>query len=518
MGACMHPTSVVASLHDDKAKINVEELQSGGEYPASQEEAIRNSQRNGKAVLKNARDIDEISTDAPSLDELAPSYSRPASEPAVRTTEDPEALEVLKAEVSNLLENLDKREVCVNIPERLQNYSILAQVPIEQKLRTVEIARQFERLDRAMGSMCGMAVGDGMGHMFEFLPAQDEPRGTYFSLKNMRFYGESNTFGLQYGQWTDDASMGLCMADSLILQRGYDGSDIRARFWCWWNRGYNNAFRLDKTRRSPSSVGLGGNISKSLNAMNRLRRGDKPPPTYNVSGEDAGNGSLMRFTPMSLFFHAASPEQVYEFARQSSYTTHPGIVAAEGCALLSHLIYRAMQRPSGPVNAKDFIEQTMAEYLQCSGLQEKSGWGYNEMKWLTTGKPERSTERCWAWREKSLDIKSTLRARGSTYNGYPVSAGYFGSYSLDGLAMAIWAVYHTNSFDEAIAKSINLLGDADSHGSIAGQLAGALYGYSTIHPQFLKWLNRWDEHEFAVRGILLHELGSQWAATHGTSR
>merc|ERR1719345_266615 len=128
------------------------------------------------------------------------------------------------------------------------------------------------------------------------------------------------------------------------------------------------------------------------------------------------------------------------------------------------------------------------------------------MKWLVEGKPINTTERCWAWREESLDIAATLNARGSSYNGYPVSAGYFGSYALDGLAMAMWAVYHTKSFDEAIEKSINLLGDADSHGSVAGQIAGALYGHSTIHPQFIKWVSKWDEHEFAFRGILLHEL------------
>jgi ADP-ribosyl-[dinitrogen reductase] hydrolase len=357
-----------------------------------------------------------------------------------------------------------------------------------------------------------MGVGDAMGHMFEFLPACDVPGSSYFNLKTMTFYGAQNTFGLEYGQWTDDASMGLCMADSLIVQTRYDGGDMRARFWCWWNKGYNNAFRLDRNRYRSSSVGLGGNISKSLQAMSRLKRGEKPPPTYEASGEDAGNGSLMRFTPIALFFHSASMEDLYEFARQSSYTTHPGIVAAEACSLLVHLIQRALVRPPGPLDVKQFLEDATAEYLKVSGLENKSGWGYDEMKWLTTGKPTRPTERCWRWREKSLDIQGTLDARGSSYNGYPVSSGYFGSYSLDGLAMALWAVYHTKSFNEAIAKSINLCGDADSHGSIAGQLAGALYGYNTIHPKFLEWQNRWDDHEFAVRAILLHELGARWAA------
>merc|ERR1719181_211121 len=123
-----------------------------------------------------------------------------------------------------------------------------------------------------------MAVGDGLGHPFEFEPAQDEPVNGHFDLKTFKFHNESNCFRLQRGQWTDDCSMGLCMADSLIMCRKFDGGDMRVRFWCWWNRGYNNAFRKDPKRSS--SVGLGGNISKSLNALSRIRGGDPVPPAY----------------------------------------------------------------------------------------------------------------------------------------------------------------------------------------------------------------------------------------------
>lgn len=417
----------------------------------------------------------------------------------------------LPAEVHNIMENLVIRRAWVNNKEDLDDYSILEKIPKSQKLSFVTSSTQVEVLDRAMGSMCGMGIGDALGHMFEFLPATDAPRYHYLDLRTLKFHHVKNKFRLQYGQWTDDASMGLCMADSLIITRGYDGSDMRARFWCWWNRGYNNAFRLDKSHRC-HSVGLGENISKSLNAMSRLPAGTKPPPIFKKEGEDAGNGSLMRFAPVAIFFHAAPEQDLYDYARKSSYTTHPGVVAAEACTLLAHLIQRALRRPSGPVDARAFMEEATAEYLTLSGLDTKNGWGYREMRWLATGKPERATERNWAWRETSLDIAGTLKARGGVYNGYPVTADYFGSYSLDGLAMAMWAVYHTSSFDEAVVKSINLLGDADSHGSIAGQIAGALYGYSSINPQFLTWQNRWDEHDFAVKAVLLHQLGLQWAA------
>jgi ADP-ribosyl-[dinitrogen reductase] hydrolase len=53
----------------------------------------------------------------------------------------------------------------------------------------------------------------------------------------LTYEGALNCFKLKPGQWTDDATMGLCLADSLLVRRGYDGSDIRARFWNWWFRG-----------------------------------------------------------------------------------------------------------------------------------------------------------------------------------------------------------------------------------------------------------------------------------------
>ena len=69
------------------------------------------------------------------------------------------------------------------------------------------------------------------------------------------------------------------------------------------------------------------------------------------------------------------------------------------------------------------------EFYRISGLAERSGCGIDEMKWLVTSSPVRDTERCWNWKHETLDIESSLKARGWSYNGYPVSADYFGSYS-----------------------------------------------------------------------------------------
>ena len=84
------------------------------------------------------------------------------------------------------------------------------------------------------------------------------------------------------------------MADSLIFKQAMDGGDIRKRFWCWWFRGYNNAFRKDSERSSRRSIGLGGNTQKSLEPLEAYADGGEVPAVYESESEDAGNGSLMR--------------------------------------------------------------------------------------------------------------------------------------------------------------------------------------------------------------------------------
>lgn len=62
---------------------------------------------------------------------------------------------------------------------------------------------------------------------------------------------------------------------------------------------------------------------------------------------------------------------------------------------------------------------------------------------------------------------------------------------------------------------INFLGDSDSHGSIAGQIAGAIYGYKSLHPRFVEYLNRWDDNEVALRAVLLYCGQEPCEESHG---
>ena len=326
-----------------------------------------------------------------------------------------------------------------------------------------------------------------------------------YSLKTNSYVEPFNRFQLKPGQWTDDASMGLCLADTILCCGRLDGADARKRFWSWWFRGLNNAFRKDMRRAG--SVGLGGNISRSLRTM---RAGDEVTPRFNAEGEDAGNGSLMRLAPVPIAYRLDA-RAAAAAAAESSYTTHPGPMAAEACAFLATLCVRAMaefEPAQQAESARAFLIRVADEYaateLAPPAATGAARRGTAELRrLLLSSEPQGGLETCWNWRDAHLDVSGTLKRRGRQYNGYPVSAGYFGSFCLDGLAIALHAVAATTSFSAAIERCVNFLGDADSTAAICGQIAGALYGYTAIDDRFKAQLLEWDDAEIALRAALL---------------
>jgi len=82
--------------------------------------------------------------------------------------------------------------------------------------------------DFALGAMFGMAIGDSMGAPLEFSPC----RYGVITVKDMG-QGVQGSFSLRPGQWTDDASMGFCLADSLLSCHGFDPIDSMLRYQAW---------------------------------------------------------------------------------------------------------------------------------------------------------------------------------------------------------------------------------------------------------------------------------------------
>lgn len=398
------------------------------------------------------------------------------------------------------------RRTLLRVEDPLCRFTPFRDVPRPARAALLDEVLDDPRGDRAVGCLVGMAVGDGVGCPLEFQSAVDPPAPGHpsFDLATMQYHRPLDHFGLARGQWTDDTSMGLCIADSLLDLGRYDGSDLRVRFWNWWYRGYDNAFRLDPSR--DVSVGLGGNISDSLHAM---PPGETPPARYEAPTHDAGNGSIMRLAAVPIFFRRDLDEAV-RLSAESSLTTHPGAIAREACAFLGYLLARAIGR-DGAASPRAFLDVVRDEYLARLGAATEPG--QREVgALLRSAEPDGSLERNWNWRADRLDLAGVLARRGETYHGYPVLAEYLGAYCIDGLAMALHAVYHAEDFGDAVARCVNFLGDADSTGAVAGQIAGAIFGYRRIDPRMVANLRRWDDDEIALRGAMLYALGGATSA------
>ena len=84
--------------------------------------------------------------------------------------------------------------------------------------------------DRFRGCLLGLACGDAVGTTVEF-----KARRMFPPMTDMIGGGP---FGLKAGQWTDDTSMALCLASSLVERGTFDPKDQMERYIRWRDQGY----------------------------------------------------------------------------------------------------------------------------------------------------------------------------------------------------------------------------------------------------------------------------------------
>jgi ADP-ribosylglycohydrolase len=279
-------------------------------------------------------------------------------------------------------------------------------------------------LSRATGALVGLACGDAVGTTLEFTPP-----GTFAPITDMVGGGP---FQLAAGQWTDDTSMALCLAESLVDVGGMDLADQLRRYLLWWRTSY-----LSSTGQF---VDIGNATSGALRRFERTGETVDPHPDE----EAAANGSLMRLAPVAIRWHRDVAEAT-AMAAESSRPTHPATRPVDACRVLAAMLAALIQgTPFDDVVDGDF----------------------------------------WQWGELHPHIEAV--ARGSWRDKQPPDIRGTG-YSVDALEAALWAVAGASDFAEAVLRAANLGDDADTTAAIAGQLAGARWGVDGIPG---KWRRR----------------------------
>lgn len=293
-------------------------------------------------------------------------------------------------------------------------------------------------LVRAKGCLLGLAVGDAVGTTAEF-----KSKNSFKPVTDMVGGG---VFRLAKGQWTDDTSMALCLADSLIECQGFNANDQMNRYCAWYLHGENSA--------TGRCFDIGGATRQALELFLKT----KEPYMGSTAPNHSGNGSLMRLAPIPLAYHF-SLEDTIHYAILSSKTTHASPDCLSSCAYYAQVLWHAL-------HGEQDKEKLLAPVVNYD-------WSYN-IQSILNGEYKRKT------REQIFG------------KGYVIAS----------LETALWCFYHTDNFRDAILLATNLGDDADTTSAICGQLAGAYYGLTGI-PQTWQHDVAWAEHILGLAERLL---------------
>ena len=282
--------------------------------------------------------------------------------------------------------------------------------------------------DRAIGALVGLACGDAVGTTLEF-----RSPGSFEPIDDMVGGGP---FALEAGQWTDDTSMALCLAESIIETGGMDQADQMRRYLRWRDDGH-----LSSNGRC---FDIGFTTNEQLSRFELTGVAVDP----DVDDEACANGSLMRLAPVPIRW--PDPVEVALMAAESSRSTHAADRPVDACRLMATMI-------AGLISGSTWSDVTSPDF-----------WNGGELH---------STIR------KIADGSYRIAGRRIRGSGYCV----------DALEAALWAVDGASDYRSAVLRAANLGDDADTTAAIAGQFAGARWGRSGIPGEWLERVTMGDE-------------------------
>ena len=288
-------------------------------------------------------------------------------------------------------------------------------------------------IDRFQGSALGGFVGDAMGREVEGWP-WELIRARHGILKQM---GE--------GIYTDDTEMMIGIMESLKEDPAFDPALTARRFLENFH-----PFR-----------GYGGRI---YGIMDRLRQGT---PWDQVGTDSWGNGGAMRIAPIGFFFYD-DPKQLQEAALACTHITHRHPQGVAGALAQAMAVGMAMQRGINGeaidqiafleeiVQGVEVIDKDVAREL---GLIAEIG---------QEGGLEAKIERIAATFPRDVSAKGAVPA-------------------------AIASFVINDNFPDTVLTGVNCGGDTDTIGAMAGALAGAYYGLSSIPSTWLEPLENGEK-------------------------
>ncbi len=301
---------------------------------------------------------------------------------------------------------------------------------------------------RRRGCLFGLAIGDALGAAVEF-----EPPGSFETVTE---YRDGGPHGLGPGEWTDDTSMALALADS-IGSVGWDLNDQASRYVRWWRTGEYSV----NGRCFDIGVATQKALTEFVVSRDALVSGDR-------SERSSGNGSIMRLAPVAIryaYFYPGNVPELCRLARESSLPTHASGQCVSACRYLAVVL-------AALINGAGREAVLSAEWAGLNEVEAEAPL-HPQVREVAAGSYKR---------KKPPEIQGS---------GWVVKS----------LEAALWAFHNSDNFEDAVLRAVNLGDDADTTGAVCGQLAGAFWGEALIPDSLKSGLARTDLIESALSGI-----------------
>lgn len=290
--------------------------------------------------------------------------------------------------------------------------------------------------------LIGTVVGDALG-----VPVEFEPRSVLKAnpVTDMREYG---THEQPKGTWSDDTSLMLCLAESMI--EGLDTNNLAQKFIAWKND------NLWTPHGWVFDIGIGTRI-----AIERLENGMKPELAGGFDEMDNGNGSLMRILPLVLHIKDLNIDERYEWTKKISSITHAHVRSVMACFYYLEFAKKIIEGKD-KFQAYNELQSELTQYLELRKINPIEINMFHRLLNEDISKVEED------------NIKSS-------------------GYVIDTLEAAIWCILTTNNYKDAVLKAVNLGHDTDTTGAVAGGLAALIYGLDNIPNEWINTLARKDD-------------------------
>ncbi len=178
--------------------------------------------------------------------------------------------------------------------------------------------------DKKLGLFLGLAIGDALGAPLEFQKAREPDN--YLTR-----YTTGGPHNVSVGEWTDDTSMALALATSLIEKNKFDAEDVMNKFCQWFQHG--------KFCTRTKCFDIGNTVYDALTSYSDSIKYNQFVHPYRgrVDEETSGNGALMRMAPVIIV--SRDRDEAIRLAMQQTLLTHASQLCVQYSIMFAEELY-----------------------------------------------------------------------------------------------------------------------------------------------------------------------------------